>query len=118
MMKIIAGCIGLLIAGFAMAADIHPLLAQLSADLAKVRALPVGTKTSYRCPAKLDQLKGATFAAVLAVLPKPDHEDSGSVSYFLTSPVPTGQKGGGFPEITFVQGKSGRVEQITCFYSK
>jgi hypothetical protein len=118
MMNVVAACIGVLMAGLAMASDTHPLLSQLSADLAKARALPMGTKTSYRCPSKLERLKGVTLTAVLAALPKPDSEYAGSVSYFLTSPVPPGQKGGGFPEITFVSGKSGIVEQITCIYSK
>ncbi len=117
-MKRIAGFLGLLVAGLATAADTHPLLAQLSADLAIVRALPVGTKTSYSCPVQLNQLKGMTFTSILAVLPKPDHEDSGSVSYFLTSPIRPDQRGGGFPEIKFVLGKSGRVARITCIYSR
>jgi len=117
-MKTLAGCIGVLLASLALAADIPTFLSQLSTDLARARTLPVGAKTSYRCPAKLDQLKGVTFTTVLAALPKPDYENSGSVSYFLTSPVPSGQRGGGFPEITFTPSKTGTVEQITCFYSK
>ncbi|MFZ2989156.1 hypothetical protein [Ideonella sp.] len=117
-MKILAGCIGVLVAGLALASDTNPLLAQLSADLAKARELPVGAKTPYRCPAKLDQLRGVDFATVLATLPKPDDENSSSVSYFLTSPVSTGQRGGGFPEITFTRSKTGTVGQITCVYSK
>jgi hypothetical protein len=101
-----------------MAADTPPLLKQLSAELTTARALPVGAKTAYRCPAGLDQLKGVSFATVVAALPKPDYESTGVASYFLTSPVPPGQRGGGFPEITFSSGASSVVEKITCFYSK
>lgn len=104
--------------GLAVAADIHGLLSQLNADLAKARALPMETKTHYRCPANLDKFKGVKFAMVLAALPKPDYEEAGSVSYFLTSPVPPNQRGGGFPEITFVPNKSGEVGRVTCFYSR
>lgn len=118
MIKIVAGCVGVLVAGLALAADTLPLLTQLRADLERARALPIGEKTSYHCPAGLDQLKGVRLTTIMAALPKPDYENSNSVSYFLASPVPHGQRGGGFPEVTFISSASGTVTQITCFLAK
>ncbi|MFG6485854.1 hypothetical protein ACG04R_04165 [Roseateles sp. BYS78W] len=130
-MKIIAGCIGLLVMAQAAAADLHPLLAQLSADLTRARSLPMGTRTDYACPANLDQLNGFKLVEVVAALPKPDFEmknsagffptsfEAGaSASYFLTSPTPAGRRGGGFPEISFIADTSGTVRKITCHYSR
>ena len=113
------------------AADLHPLLAQLRADLARARSLPIGARTNYECPANLDQLKGVRLVEVVAALPEPDFElknsagffppsfEAGaSASYFLTSPIPQGQRGGGFPVISFIADKSGTVRNITCHYSR
>lgn len=96
----------------------HPLLVQLQRQLNEARALPVGTKTSYRCPDDLELLKGTPIAQVRTFLGKPDFEERKSMSFFLTSPVPLGQKGGGFPEITFHLTASDEIESATCYYAR
>jgi hypothetical protein len=101
-----------------MAASTDFLLSQLSTELINARALPLGVKTFYQCPATLDHLKGISYTSLMLALPKPDYESNGAASYFLTSPVPPEQKGGGFPEITFIFDSLGVVEKVTCFYSK
>ena len=118
MRKIASACTAIFMASVAMAADTHPLLKQLSAEITTARALPTGAKTTYRCSASLDQLKGVPLATVVAALPKPDYESTGAASYTLTGPVPLGQRGGGFPEIIFRSGTSGIVEKVTCLYSR
>lgn len=118
MKNIVALLSGLLIALFAQAADIPSLLSQLSEHVTNARALPAGMKSSYLCPENLTEMNGMDFNAVLATLPRPDLRNERSASYFLTSTVKSGQRGGGFLEITFVSGESGAVERVTCAYSR
>jgi hypothetical protein len=118
MNRVVVALVTLVAVGVSVAADTNPLLTQLGEDLKVARSLPMGAKTSFRCPEHLDQLKGIAMASVLAALSKPDYENGDAHSYFLTSPTPPSQKGGGFPEITFFSSKSGTVERITCFYSR
>lgn len=106
------------------ARDGEAVLLELSKNLAQVRALPVGTKTNYSCPGELDSLIGITQSRVETVLPKQDWPtvDSGNLkfqrSYFLTSPIPEGRRGGGFPEITIYYTERGVIERVTCYYSR
>ena len=108
------------VTGLALAAVANPrsLLEDLGARLQQARSLPVGAETKFRCPDDLNQFKGVSMAIVSAALSKPDFEVGNEHSYFLTSPVPAGQKGGGFPELTFFSNSSGNVERVTCYYSK
>ena len=100
------------------AAEQHLLLETLGANLRHARSLQTGAKTSFRCPENLEQLNGISMASVFVFLSMPDFESGNEHSYFLTSPVPSGQKGGGFPEITFVSTQSGTVERVRCSYAK
>jgi hypothetical protein len=101
-----------------LAAEPGTVLKHLGARLKQARSLPVGSKTGFTCPENLDQFKGVAMATVFSALTKPDYENDNEHTYFLTSPVPPGQRGGGFPELTFVETKSGIVERATCHYAR
>ena len=117
-MKLLIGYLCALATGLAAGAELHPLLEKLRADLLEARGLPVGAETSYRCPTDLQRLKGIKLVTITSAFPKPDFQTATSAVYFLTSPVPFGQMGGGFPQIAFIAGKSGVVEDITCYYAR
>ena len=107
-----------LFAAAASAATGDSLLEQLKQQLLQARAMPAGATTSYRCPDNLDSLKGKRGTDIRTALGSPDFEQEGAFSYFLSSPVPAGQRGGGFPQITFHPTKDGQVERITCHYAR
>jgi hypothetical protein len=101
-------------------------LAKLGRELRHLRSLPVGAPTSASCPKDLSRFTGLQKKQITDALGAPDYTEDGSVnasrrvewSYFFTSPVPEGQVGGGFPELTFVFGRNGRVVRTTCYYSR
>jgi hypothetical protein len=93
-------------------------LSELGPKLQHARSLPVGAKTTFLCPADLDQSNDIPMKVVVSALAAPDYEAVNQHSYFLTSPIPADQRGGGFPELTFFSSSTGRVERPTCFYSK
>jgi hypothetical protein len=101
-------------------------LTKLGQQLRHLRSLPVGAPTSARCPENLSRFSGLEKKQITDALGAPDYTEDGSVnasrrvewSYFFTSPVPEGQVGGGFPELTFIFGRNGRVMRTTCYYSR
>ena len=101
-------------------------LATLSRQLRHVRSLPVGTPTALSCPQDLGRFRGLHKRQIAAALGIPDYtpEDdskwrkSREWCYFFTSPVPKGQLGGGFPELTFIFDRNERVVRTTCYYSR
>jgi hypothetical protein len=117
-MRLLAACLFALSVGPAVGAKPLPLIEKLRADLIEARALPAGEKTSYRCPEHLDQLQGIKLETIKSQLPRSDFHTVDSVVYFLTSPVPADQRGGGFPQIEFVAGESGVVEKAVCSYAR
>jgi hypothetical protein len=94
------------------------VLGSLAADLKQARAMPVGAKSSFSCPSRLEQLTGLPKSTVMTALGKPDFEDGSRYTYFLGSPVPKGQRGGGHPEIKFYSSASGTVERVSCSYAR
>jgi hypothetical protein len=94
------------------------VLAGLAASLQKARAMPVGAPTSFRCPPGLEQLRGLPLSSVLTALSKPDYQNGSEYFYFLSSPIPQGQLGGGHPEIGFYSSAAGNIERVSCSYSR
>ena len=105
--------------------DVVDDLAKLGRQLRHLRSLPGGAPTSASCPKNLSRFTGLQKKQIADALGAPDYTEGGSKtdkplewSYFFTSPVPEGQLGGGFPELTFIFGRHGRVMQTTCYYSR
>jgi hypothetical protein len=101
-------------------------LATLGRQLRHARSLPVGAPTGLSCPQQLDRFAGLQKRQIAASLGKPDYtpgpdsqwRKSGEWCYFFTSPVPEGQLGGGFPELTFIFDRHDHVVRTTCHYSR
>ena len=98
--------------------EVSVLLSEFRTTLLEARNLPVGEKTNYKCPKWQWMLIGKPSSMLLDTLPEADYKDGRVLSYFLTSPTPPGQRGGGFPEVTFNLGKGGKIESISCNRSK
>ena len=95
------------------------LLDALAQELKSMRSLPVGTPTHSACPKDSSSLVGLAQQQVKSKLGEPDFVDAdGSWSYFFTSPVPVGQDGGGFPQLTFGFDAKGRIAHVSCYYSR
>jgi hypothetical protein len=95
------------------------LLDRLAQELKSMRSHPVGTPTHSVCPKNISALMGLPQERVHVALDAPDFIDSDqSWSYFFTSPVPPGQRGGGFPQITFTFDGKGLVSHVTCYYAR
>ena len=95
------------------------LLDALAQELKSMRSLPVGTPTRSACPKDSSSLVGLAQQQVKSKLGEPDFVDvDGSWSYFFTSPVPVGQDGGGFPQLTFGFDAKGRIAHVSCYYSR
>jgi hypothetical protein len=95
------------------------LLAQLKADLETARAYPTGYRTQYRCPEGLMVLKGMALRTVQAALPAPDWQYFGTLTYFLASPRPKSERGGGFPQIRVTSDlATGNVVGVSCAYAR
>ena len=101
-------------------------LTRLGQQLRHARTLPVGAPTGLSCPQQLERFAGLHKRQIADSLGKPDYtpEDdakwrkSREWCYFFTSPVPKGQLGGGFPELTFIFDRHERVVRTTCHYSR
>lgn len=93
-------------------------LADLAAKINQARTSPRGVSAAFSCPKDLERLVGTSIATINIMLPKADLSHEESQSYFLTGPRPPGQRGGGFPEITFHFNRAGTVEGTTCNRSK
>ena len=101
-------------------------LAKLGRQLRHVRSLPVGTPTDLSCPQELGRFTGLQKSQIADTLGAPDYSPGGPPKsrrslewcYFFTSPVPAGQVGGGFPELTFIFDRNERVVRTTCYYSR
>jgi hypothetical protein len=98
-------------------------LVKLGRQLRHVRSLPVGTPTDLSCPQELGRFTGLQKRQIADTLGAPDYSPgdlpkSRSWCYFFTSPVPEGQRGGGFPELTFIFDGNERVVRTTCYYSR
>ena len=97
-----------------------PSLEALGAELKAERLLTVGTPTHSRCPGDLAIFAGLKMQNLTTTLGTPDYvgRNDGGWSYFFTSPIPFGQHGGGFPELTFFFNANGIVTNATCYLSK
>jgi len=102
----------------ALAAEHNGKLEKLGASLRYLRALPAGTKTTLRCPSRLEKMHDVPVASLLAVLGKPDRAAGDRRIYYLASPAPAGGRTSRYPVITFTSSKSGTVEAVSCSYAK
>ena len=94
-------------------------LAKLGRQLRHVRSLPVGTPTDLSCPQDIGRFTGLQKTQIAKALGAPDYSPGAREwCYFLTSPVPEGQVGGGFPELTFIFDRNECVVRTTCHYSR
>jgi len=94
-------------------------LDRLAQELKHLRSLPMGAPTNSRCPQDKNTLVGLWREQVQAKLGEPDFiDDDGAWSYFFTSPVLPHQRGGGFPQLTFLFDKTGAVSDVTCYYAR
>jgi hypothetical protein len=97
-----------------------PQLDSLATELRGLRALPVGASSNARCPSDAARLVGLTKFQIRDALGAPDHIDRAGMTwtYFFSSPIPAGQRGGGHPELSFVFAPSDQVASVTCHYSR
>lgn len=102
----------------AVAAEHNGKLDKLGASLRYLRALPPGTKTTLRCPSRLEKMHDVPVASLVAVLGKPDRAAGDQRIYYLSSPAPAGGRTSAYPVITFTSSKSGTVEAVSCAYAK
>jgi hypothetical protein len=65
----------------------------------------------------LDRLGPPDFAT-REISNTPNSAPATKWTYFFTSPVPAGRRGGGFPELTFVFGADNQVVEVSCHYSR
>jgi hypothetical protein len=108
----------LVVASSAVAATPERTLELLGAQLRSTRALPSGSHAQIRCPDELNNLRGVAMAEIKSALGTPDFESGVRSSYFFTAPLPSAQRGGGFPVLTFVNASTGRVSHASCVYAK
>lgn len=103
-----------------MAATAASLIESLAAQLHELRALPMATATKAECPSGIRSLIGLNQEKVRGALGEPDVIDASKNrwGYFFTSPIPLGQRGGGFPQLVFVFGSSRTVVDISCRYAR
>jgi hypothetical protein len=97
---------------------VNPLLASLGKELTALRALPVGADSSSRCPDDTRALRGLRKSELTPLLGEPDYIEESHWTFFFTSPIPLGELGGGFPELSFWFDADGVVENVKCHYSR
>ena len=102
----------------AVASEYSQQLSKLRATMRYVRALPPGAKTALRCPDHIEKLKGVSIITVVASLSDADRFVDNTYSYYLASRPVEGQRGGGYPVITFHVGSSRKVDRVSCAYAK
>jgi hypothetical protein len=101
-------------------------LAKLGRQLRHLRSLPAGADIGASCPENLSRFTGLQKKQIADALGAPDYTPEGKPQwrksrqwcYFFTSPVPEGQVGGGFPELTFFFDHNERVVRTICHYSR
>lgn len=99
-------------------------LVELGKTLAKLRALPVDTASSEVCPGAPKRFNALSREEIRGALGEPDYCEPGSCvgarewSYFITAPIRAGQKGGGFPILSFVFEHSEKAESVQCEYAR
>jgi len=108
----------LMVASSAVAASPDRTLELLGAQLRSARALPSELPSHIRCPGELNNLRGVAMAEIKSALGTPDFESGVRSSYFFTAPLPSDQRGGGFPVLTFVRASTGRVSHASCVYAR
>jgi hypothetical protein len=111
----------LLAAPPAQAQKAPPLLSELASELKSLRVLPVGAPTHRACPANTTPLVGVTQGQLHATLGEPDFIDKEGHHlwwYFFTSPTPSGQMGGGFPQLGFYFDSKKTVTKVDCYYAR
>jgi len=116
--------VGHILAFLVMVTPLHAepnltLLDRLAQELKRLRSLPVNTPTNSLCPEDRNTLVDLRQEQVLAALEEPDYIDKDkSWTYFFTSPLSVHQRGGGFPQLTFVFNQKNLVTNVTCYYSR
>jgi len=106
------------LAGCATTQTPSSALDSLGRELRELRALPAGAPSKANCPRDSKQLVGLNRTEIRAALGEPDYIEEPTWTYIFTSPVPAGQFGGGFPELSMAFGGSGQVVNVACRYSR
>ena len=100
-------------------AQVPAPLESLAQQLQQLRALERGAPSRASCPEDTRGLVGLRQDAVHRALGEPDFLQGPSKwTYFLSSPLPQGQLGGGFPELTFTFNAQAVVAEVTCHYAR
>jgi hypothetical protein len=94
-------------------------LESLAQQLQQLRALERGAPSRASCPEDTSPFVGLSQDAVRQALGEPDFVQApGKWTYFLSSPLVQGQRGGGFPELSFTFGAQTLVAEVTCHYAR
>lgn len=103
------------------------LLRVLSAELREAKAMPRGARRHSACPSNAKAIVGVDRKRLLTALGEPDFwptrkkgsaGTASSWTYFLASPRPEDQRGGGFPELSFDFSSDGVVMDVRCHYAR
>lgn len=92
--------------------------------LTKLRTLPLETTTKANCPSDLTLFRQLSKLEIRNALQEPDYckpmpcSESREWSYSFTTPAPSGQRGGGFPTLTFLFDSEDRVKSAKCIYAR
>jgi len=121
-----------LLSAHAAVADTSSALSDLAKQLHFARSQPTGAKLNLSCPKNLEAMVGTSRGTLTVTLGRADYSDARSAdeeypgseywTYFLTAPRI--QKpdeitdGGGFPEVSFVFDKHGRVVHVSCYLAR
>ena len=94
-------------------------LESLAQQLQPLRALERGAPSRASCPEDTGGFVGLSRDAVHRALGEPDFlQGPTKWTYFLSSPLKQGQRGGGFPELTFTFSAQAVVAEVTCHYAR
>jgi hypothetical protein len=102
-------------------ANAQPLtpLESLAQQLRQLRALERGAPSRAACPEDTGAFVGLNQDVVHRALGEPDFVQGPSKwTYFLSSPLRQGQRGGGFPELSITFGAQAVVVEVTCHYAR
>lgn len=100
-------------------ADVHRL-ETIGRYITRVPLTQKSTHAPYTKICTLSPLMGLSSTQIQDALGEPDVVDVRTAiwSYFFTSPLPSGQRGGGHPELSFTFSRGERVTNVSCHYAR